>query len=259
MSRQLYVQGGQLFESVLREQVSRGISSMVDNLSLYGSGASGQCLGVYSFASPVNLGTAGSQSGTLTSGSTSVTALTSTTALAVGNEVSGVGIPAGTTIAQVNSGAAITLSQAATATGANTLTFNPAMSWTQYQSYKESVLETDLDPDSYGVIMSPMVQNILDSTPWLPGASFSVLGMIRDGDPSRVYIGNEISASSPSGAKCVFVALWRFLTVMFWADGIELIFDPFSAADREYVVVRANLLCNVGCNFPGAFAAIKWA
>jgi hypothetical protein len=259
MSRQLYVQGGPFFEAVLREQVSRGISGMLDNLALYGSGASGQCLGLYSTVTPSNLGTAGTQNGTLTSGSTSVTALTSTATLAVGNAVSGVGIAAGATIAQVNSGTAITLSIAATATGTNALTFNPAMSWTQYQAYKEAVLETDLDPDSYGLIMSPMVQNVLDSTQWVPGASYSVLEKIKDGDPSKVFVGNEIAASSPSGAKALFIGLWRFLTIMLWNDGIELQLDPFSAADKEYIVVRANLLANVGCTFPGAFAAVKWA
>jgi hypothetical protein len=259
MSRQLYVQGGQLFEAVLREQVSRGISSMVDNLSLYGTGASGQCLGLYSIITPANLGTAGTQNGTLTSGSTSVTALTSTTTLAVGNAVSGVGIAAGTTISVINSGTAITLSQAASATGTNALTFNPAMSWVQYQGYKETVLETDLDPNTYGVIMSPMVQNILDSTQWVPNASYSILEKVKDGDPSKVYVGNEIGTSCPSGAKCLFIGIWRFLSIMLWGSGLELIFDPFSGADKEYIVVRANLLCNVGCTFPGAFAAIKWA
>jgi hypothetical protein len=202
-------------------------------------------------------GTAGTQNGTLTSGSTSVTALTSTATLAVGNAVSGVGIAAGTTIAQVNSGTAITLSIAATASGTNALTFNPAINWTQYQAYKETVLETDLDPDTYGVILSPMVQNILDTTPWLPSASFSVLEKMRKAD--TVLVGNEIAATSPSGAKALFIGLWRFLTIMLWNDGVEVQLDPFSSADKEYIVIRANLLCNVGCTFPGAFAAVKWA
>jgi hypothetical protein len=131
------------------------------------------------------------------------------------------------------------------------------MSWTQYQGYKENVLETDLDPDTYAVIMSPMVQNILDSTPWLPSASFSVLEKVRKADD--VFVGTEVAASSPSGAKALFLGLWRFLTIMLWADGLEVQFDPFSSADKEYIVVRANLLANCGITFPSAFAAVKWA
>jgi autotransporter-associated beta strand protein len=58
----------------------------------------------------------------VTSGSASVT-LTSTNGLTVGMPVFGTGVPAGATIAAINSGTQITLSANATATGANTLSF----------------------------------------------------------------------------------------------------------------------------------------
>lgn len=61
--------------------------------------------------------------GTLSSGSTTVTAMASTGGLAVGQPVSGTGIAAGTTIATIVSSSSITLSLAATASGANALTF----------------------------------------------------------------------------------------------------------------------------------------
>jgi hypothetical protein len=55
--------------------------------------------------------------GTTTSGSATVTGISSTSSLAVGMAVSGTGIPAGTTVAEVTSSTAVRLSAAATATG----------------------------------------------------------------------------------------------------------------------------------------------
>ncbi len=62
------------------------------------------------------------QTGTLTSGSPTVTGLPDTTQLAVGMGVSGTGIAGGTTIQSVDSGTQITLSANATASGAQSLT-----------------------------------------------------------------------------------------------------------------------------------------
>ena len=66
--------------------------------------------------------------GTLTSGSASVTSLSSTAPFFVGESVIGTGIPSGTTISQVNSSSAITLSQAATLKGSSSLTFEVLLS-----------------------------------------------------------------------------------------------------------------------------------
>jgi len=75
---------------------------------------------------PVVLNTAIAQpmsfSGTLTSGSASVTGISSTTGLVAGQNISGTGIPSGTTILSVNSSTAITLSAEATASGSQSLT-----------------------------------------------------------------------------------------------------------------------------------------
>jgi hypothetical protein len=63
-----------------------------------------------------------SMTGTLTSGSPTVTGLSSTTGLFAGDSVTGTGIAAGTTIASVDSSSQITLSQKATASGSPSLT-----------------------------------------------------------------------------------------------------------------------------------------
>ena len=60
--------------------------------------------------------------GTLASGSASVTGVSSTTPLLVGDGVTGPGIPSGTTILNVNTNATITLSAAATSSGSQSLT-----------------------------------------------------------------------------------------------------------------------------------------
>jgi HK97 family phage major capsid protein len=95
VSNQLFAQASRIFEPVLRNVISRGISSILDNLALYGTGTNGQPLGVYSTVTPVNLTTTPlTWSGTLPKG---------------------------------------------------------------YTNYRELVRETDLDPDSYGVIISPAI------------------------------------------------------------------------------------------------------
>ena len=60
--------------------------------------------------------------GTLTIGSPSVTGITSTTGLVVGQTIAGTGVPTGTTILAINSATAITLSANATVNGAQYLT-----------------------------------------------------------------------------------------------------------------------------------------
>lgn len=66
-----------------------------------------------------NNATAISATGATTNGSAAVTGLASTASMVVGMAVSGTGIPAGTTVASITSGTAITLSAPATATGAS--------------------------------------------------------------------------------------------------------------------------------------------
>ena len=60
--------------------------------------------------------------GTLTSGSAVITGISSTGTLVAGQSITGTGIPAGTTIAAVNSSSSITLSSKATAGGTESLT-----------------------------------------------------------------------------------------------------------------------------------------
>jgi hypothetical protein len=65
------------------------------------------------------------QTGTLTDTSAVVTGLSDTTKLDAGSDIEGVGVPAGTTISTIDSGTQITMSQAATASGENSLQFFP--------------------------------------------------------------------------------------------------------------------------------------
>jgi hypothetical protein len=71
-----------------------------------------------------------------------------------------------------------------------------------------------------------------------------------------MFVGNEISASSPGGAHAIFLGLWRFLVLMLWGSGIEVIFDKYSSVDTFETVVRVNILANIGISFPAAFKAL---
>ena len=82
-----------------------------------------------------------SQTGTL-NGTINVTGLSSTAGLNVGQTVSGAGIPVNTTIATIVSSTAITLSQAATTSGATTLVFGASL-WPNLVN--SNVLGTGLD------------------------------------------------------------------------------------------------------------------
>ena len=81
-------------------------------------------LAKWNFENPPDLNSTSTLTGSITSGSASVTGLSSTSALAVGSQVTGAGIPSNTTILQINNGTSITLSANATATNASaSLTF----------------------------------------------------------------------------------------------------------------------------------------
>jgi len=91
---------------------------------------------------------------------------------------------------------------------------------------------------------------------WTTGGVDSFWEKIANRFPDRMFVGNEINASSPGGAHAIFLGLWRFLFLMLWGTGLEVVFDRFSSADTYETVVRANILANVGITFPAAFKAL---
>ena len=190
-SKQLLAQSPAVFIPILKEQISRGISSQLDNLALFGTGpANGQPLGIFSTVTPVNLAAS-------------------------------------------------------------------PMTWANYQNYRTTILRTDLDPDSYGGILSPAFLNYADQTQAYTGASYSIWEKMVDGHPDRFFIGNEINTSTAmASGKGIFLGLWRFVYIMIWTSGMELQWDPYSSADTNETVIRATILANVGTTFPAAFQAI---
>jgi hypothetical protein len=259
VSKQLLAQSPDVFVPVLRDVISRSISGKLDDLALFGSGpANGQPLGIFNAVSPVNLGATG-------------------------------------------------------------------MTFAQYQLYRNAVLRTDLDPDSFGGLMSPDMLSYLDGTQFASNASYSILEKMRDVDYTHRFLtGNEVNVGTgmattttqtgtlnsttavtgltgtaslvlgmpvsgtniPAGttiaaitsataitlsqaatgsgsvtltftaARGLFLGLWRFCYILLWTQGLEVVFDPYSSADTNETIVRANLLANVGIPFPAAFQAI---
>ncbi|MFZ5628976.1 MAG: hypothetical protein ACOY5B_07590 [Spirochaetota bacterium] len=117
--------GGAVTRQGTRTNASPSLSvlsntGLVTGMSVSGSGIpAGTVINAISVLNPAG------RNGTLTNGNASVTALSvNTGSLAVGMTVTGTGVPVGTTIANINSTTQITLSQNATASGVQALTFS---------------------------------------------------------------------------------------------------------------------------------------
>jgi hypothetical protein len=190
VSKQLFQQGGEQFGRVFRDMLSRAISGKLDDMALFGSGASGQPLGVYSAVTPVSLGAT-------------------------------------------------------------------SMTLANFTGYRSAILGADLDPDSFGMIMSPAFESYIHSTAFTGGYTAIGDAIQRMVGPDRLYVGNEINTSTAmTTGKGMFLGLWRFLYILVWGSGLEVQCDPVSSADTYQMVVRANLLANIGITHPAAFAAV---
>jgi hypothetical protein len=128
------------------------------------------------------------------------------------------------------------------------------MTCANYTGYRAQIKKTDLDPDSFGLVMSPDFEGYLDSTAWATGTSLTLLDKIGK---DIVYVGNEISTSTAmASGKGAFIGLWRHVYIMTFGDGVELTLDRFSMSDGFETVARVNLLANVGCTAPQSFIAV---
>lgn len=129
----------------------------------------------------------GTKTGTLANGSAVVTNITSTTGMVVGATVSGIGIPAGTRVLSIDSSTQITLTQNATASGQQTLTFSPVNStyvmvsnWTAFTSTQNGTL----------VDGSPIVSGLTSTVGMISG-----YGVTGTGIPTNTGI---LSVDSPT-------------------------------------------------------------
>jgi hypothetical protein len=143
-------------------------------------------------------GFSSTRTGTLAATPT-VTALSTTSGLAVGMSVSGAGIPAGATIATITSATALTLSIAATISGSSSLTFNgtPAVvvPWNCTAAQLQTILSTNVASIGSG--------NVVCTGGPLPGTAITItfIGTLG-GQPLNLM---TISANSltPSGTPAV--------------------------------------------------------
>jgi hypothetical protein len=51
-----------------------------------------------------------------------------------------------------------------------------------------------------------------------------------------------------------FAGCWNNLTFCLWGRGVELLIDSVTMAFTGQIKIYANLLCDVGVRYPGAFA-----
>jgi hypothetical protein len=108
----------------------------------------------------------------------------------------------------------------------------------------ESTIEVaDVSMDSYGVIVSPGVRKILRTTPSFTGGSLTTWSEIRNGQ----------SSPEVTDGRC-FAGCWDNITFCLWGRGVELLIDSVTLALNNQIKIYANLLCDVGIRYPGAFA-----
>jgi hypothetical protein len=51
-----------------------------------------------------------------------------------------------------------------------------------------------------------------------------------------------------------FAGCWNNMAFCLWSHGVELLIDSVTMALTGQVKIYANLLCDVGVRYPGAFA-----
>jgi hypothetical protein len=83
----------------------------------------------------------------------------------------------------------------------------------------------------------------LRSTPSFPGRSITTWAEIR----------NPQSSPQVTDTKA-FSGCWNNMTFCLWGRGIELLIDSVTLALNNQIKIHANLLCEVGIRYPGAFA-----
>jgi hypothetical protein len=96
---------------------------------------------------------------------------------------------------------------------------------------------------SNGVLVSPGVRKVLRTTPSFTNGSVTTWSEIRGGQSSP-----EIT-----DGRC-FAACWNNMTFCLWGCGVELSIDSVTLALNNQIKIYANLLCDVGVRYPGAFA-----
>ena len=158
-----------------------------------------------------------SQSGTLTLSANTVSGLTTTDGLQVGDAISGTGVPTGTVIKTIVSNSAITMSNNSTVNGSSTLAF----SRTGQVNYGYNPSQYDMDPrpvrivDADSVIVGSKIkisQATTGTTTWFDQSilgSWNIveIGYFALGGPGDIaqYVEFDLPAGAPSSALSVTV------------------------------------------------------
>ncbi len=162
--------------------------------------------------------------GTTTSGSNSVTAISSTTAITVGMTVSGTGIPAGTTVVAKGSGT-ITLSQNATASGtAVPLTFGVAYTLVgevesdepqgrEWDTEEVTNFQSNVDKEHIKALRNP--------------GQFTITGNLLFGDAGQEALDAAFDDTKPYMFQLTFPLADGFVTPEIWQfNALVLSVDP---------------------------------
>ena len=188
-----------------------------------------------SIATPAPWVTASTQTGTTTSGSTSVTALSSTANLNVGQPVSGTGIQIGTTIATISSATAIVLSLPATASGSPSLTFSLWDPWNTGQfSGGFGGYSMPMPPPVIGALVEipNLVTMAATSTYVIPPGDGLCVGVLGATNPATYQVFQ--GTASPAWATIATFPAAATTTMYYMSDGANFRISNGATANNTF-------------------------
>jgi large repetitive protein len=154
--------------------------------------------------------------GNTTINSATVTGLSSTAQLAVGMQVSGSGIPAGTTILAINSASSITLSANATATGSPTLTFTIQLAYNASAAQIQAYLQSLSTVGNQGGQISVNVQSVN------PGANDTQSFFVPNAATSATNFGLSFGSGIANNTGNIFSVTNPYSPTNYFSNAIQI-------------------------------------
>jgi hypothetical protein len=114
----------------------------------------------------------------------------------------------------------------------------------QLNEISAMIEEERVDMNSYGIITSPNLRNILQTAPKFPGGS----------EDTWTGLGAARSTSQLIGVDRCFAGSWVNCVLASWGLGFSVILDVFTLARSARVNIICDLYCDVGLRHARAFA-----
>ena len=86
------------------------------------------------------------------------------------------------------------------------------------------------------------------------GSCNNETAIIKSCSPENYIQADETTGGPEIVDTRAFAGCWNNMTFCLWGRGVELLIDPVTLALNGQIKIYANLLCDVGVRYPGAFA-----